>query len=99
MPGKCHIGCNDYCEMVPVVDPMRFVSVTDAGMTAFTSPCTVKGCVSTKMLPYGLLVGSENQLPNRVLTSTVMDEAVDCRLWPEAALKLNTAWVISRAVE
>src|SRR5262245_52448880 len=80
-----------YCEISKLVEPVRLISVTLPGITALTSPVMVKGCVRMKTLPNWLLLASWNQVPNTLFTSTVMDEAEDCNVCPEAALKLNTA--------
>src|SRR5258708_37866653 len=52
-----------------------------------------------KTLPNWLLAGSRNQLPKRLLASTVIDEADGARFWPDAGLNAKPAWVTSRAVE
>lgn len=52
-----------YSVIVAAPEPLRFVKVTDVGITAFRFPCMVSGCVNMKMLPNSLLAGSTNQLP------------------------------------
>ena len=57
--GICRKGVDAvYCPMSTVTEPNRFVNVTRCGITAFTSPEIVNGCVKTNWLPKSELDGS-----------------------------------------
>jgi hypothetical protein len=83
--------------MLAVVLPRLFVKVTDPGMTAFTSPWMVNGCVKLNWLPNAVEAESWNHWANIDCTGTVT--SLDCSVLPAAAVKWKTAWVTSRAVE